>query len=220
MDGFWLADTEGRLLEVNDSYCIMSGYSMDELLSMRISDLEAIEDFCHVNERIKSIIEKKTARFESKHRRKDGTLFDVEVSIKYLTTEGGQFTCFLRDISAKKQSFEDMKAANEKMRLAANAAHFGVWNLNVNDKLLEWDDWMFRLYDIKRDVFNGSYEAWQKYVHPDDVERSNKEVEKALKGGKGFDTEFRIVRPDGEVRHIRAHGTVSCDSQGNPIQMT
>lgn len=220
IDGFWLTDIEGRLLEVNDSYCMMSGYSMDELLSMGISDLEAIEDFCDVNERIKNIIDKKTERFESKHRRKDGTIFDVEISIQYRTTEGGQFTCFLRDISEKKMSFEAIKATNEKMRLAANAAHFGVWDLNFNDNRLEWDDWMFRLYDIKPDIFNGSYEAWQACIHPDDLERNNKEVEQALRGEKEFDTEFRIVRPDGRVRHIKAHATVSRDSKGDPVQMT
>ncbi len=220
MDGFWLTDIEGRLLEVNDSYCMMSGYSMDELLSMGISDLEAIEDFCDVNERIKNIIDKKTERFESKHRRKDGTIFDVEISIQYRTTEGGQFTCFLRDISEKKMSFEAIKATNEKMRLAANAAHFGVWDLNFNDNRLEWDDWMFRLYDIKPDIFNGSYEAWQACVHPDDLERNIEEVEQALRGEKEFDTEFRIVLPDGRVRHIKAHATVSRDSKGDPVQMT
>ena len=220
MDGFWLTDMDGRLLEVNDAYCSMSGYNTDELLSMNVSDLEALEKRCHIDHRIKSIIEKGSDRFESKHRRKDGTIFDIEISIQYGTIEGGQFICFLRDISEKKQAFEEIKAANEKMRLAADAAHFGIWDLNVKENRLEWDDWMFRLYGISRDHFNGAYEAWQSGVHPDDLERSSREVEQALSGEKEFDTEFRIVRPDGEIRYIKAYATVSRDSRSNPIKMT
>jgi PAS domain S-box-containing protein len=102
MDGFWLVDSTGRLLEVNEAYCRMSGYSEKELLSMRISDFDAIETVDDVNARIRSIIDLGEMRFESKHRRKDGTLFDVEVSVRSLTIGQGQCVAFLRDITDRK----------------------------------------------------------------------------------------------------------------------
>ena len=106
------------------------------------------------------------------------------------------------------------------MKLAADSARFGIWYLDIKENRLEWDDWMFRLYGMDRDHFSGVYEAWQAGVHPDDLERSSKEVEIALTGKKPFDTEFRIIRPDGAVRHLKAHAVVSRDKQGNPIHMT
>ena len=105
------------------------------------------------------------------------------------------------------------------MQLAADAAHFGYWNFDIKENRLEWDNWMFRLYGISQENFGGAYEAWQAGVHPDDLGRSMKAVEKALKGEKEFDTEFRIVRPDGSVRYIKAHATTLRDGNGAPTQM-
>ncbi|SMD05089.1 PAS domain S-box-containing protein [Desulfocicer vacuolatum DSM 3385] len=354
MDGYWLTDLNGRILDVNDAYCRMSGYREEELVGMHVSDLEVLETAEHVGQRIQEMLKKGSDRFESRHRRKNGTVFDVEVSIQLQTELGGRFVCFLRDISdyrrlenkknkiekthksllnnlnagvivhgpdtsimvanqtacrllglseeqlmgigavndhwqflrndgsemptaeypvnrvlsSKKElhnqivgalrsgtndvvwvlvngfpvlkedavveqvviSFVDiteMKQAqqsvvltNEKMRLAAKSAHFGIWDLDVQNNRLEWDDGMFRLYGLNRDSFSGVYEAWQAGVHPDDLERSSQEVEQTLRGEKEFDTQFRIVRPDGQVRVMKAHAAVSRDNRGNALHMT
>ena len=74
MDGFWLVDTQGRLLEVNEAYCRMSGYSEQELLAMRIPDLEAIETAEDTAAHIQKIMAQGEDRFESRHRRKDGSI--------------------------------------------------------------------------------------------------------------------------------------------------
>jgi two-component system, sensor histidine kinase and response regulator len=103
LDGFWLVDTQGRLLEVNETYCRMSGYSESELLAMRISDLESAETTDDTATHIRKIMAQGADRFESKHRRKNGTIFDIEVSAQYRPSEGGQFVVFLRDITESKR---------------------------------------------------------------------------------------------------------------------
>jgi PAS domain S-box-containing protein len=102
MDGFWLMSSDGHLLEVNEAYCAMSGYSMQELLGMRVSDVEAIQSEEEIASRIERIMAKGEDRFESQHHRKDGSLFDVEVCVTYGDAEGGWLTAFLRDITAEK----------------------------------------------------------------------------------------------------------------------
>ena len=109
IDGYWLTDTNGQLLEVNDSYCRISGYSESELLSMRIPDLEAVEDAQLVAEHMKKVVLKGSDRFESRHRSKDGAIFDVEVSIQFRSEEGGHCVCFLRDITERKQTENALK---------------------------------------------------------------------------------------------------------------
>jgi PAS domain S-box-containing protein len=104
MDGFWQADTEGRLLDVNETYCRMSGYSAPELLTMRIPDLEAVESAGDTTRHLRLIMEQGEARFESRHRRKDGSIFDVEVSVQYRPTEGGHVVAFLKDITGRKMA--------------------------------------------------------------------------------------------------------------------
>lgn len=103
-DGFWLADIQGRLLEVNEAYCRMSGYSEQELLGMHISDLEVKELPTDIVADMQKILVQGASRFESRHRRKDGSLFAVEVVFQYHLDVGGRFSAFLRDITAGKQS--------------------------------------------------------------------------------------------------------------------
>ena len=114
MDGFWLVDMQGRLLEVNATYCRMSGYSVPELLAMHISELEAYHTDADVAARIQEVMAQGGIRFESRHRRKDGSIFEVEVSVQTQPVESGQIVAFLRDITARKQL---------EQKLASNVAH-------------------------------------------------------------------------------------------------
>jgi PAS domain S-box-containing protein len=115
MDGFWLLDSQGRLLEVNETFCRMSGYSEQELLGMKVSDLESVESARDTAAHIKNVIEQGEDRFESRHQRKDGSIFDVEISVKYLPKEGGQLMAFLQDITARKQAEEEIKQLNANL---------------------------------------------------------------------------------------------------------
>jgi PAS domain S-box-containing protein len=109
MDGIWRIDRDGCLLEVNQTYCRMSGYSADELLTMGISDLEALESPEEIKSRIRKIQEIGEARFESRHRRKDGSTFDVEISVQYKSGLQDSFVVFLRDITDYKRNEEALK---------------------------------------------------------------------------------------------------------------
>ena len=104
MDGFWLADMQGRLLQVNAAYCRMSGYGEQELLAMSIPDLEAVETIADTVAHLKTIMQLGEHRFESRHRRKDGSTFDVEVTVRYESSMGGRFVVFLRDTTTRNRA--------------------------------------------------------------------------------------------------------------------
>ena len=103
-DGFWRTDAQGQLLDVNQTYCQQSGYSRDELLQLNIADLEFMQSADEIIVRIEHIIENGNELFESKHRRKDGSIWPVEVSVTYRGVDSGQFFIFLRDITERKQA--------------------------------------------------------------------------------------------------------------------
>jgi len=109
MDGFWLTDTAGKILEVNETYCQMSGYGYDELMMMTIKDLEAKEANIDVAKHIENIIAFSEDRFETRHRRKDGTIFDVDACVQYKSDDGGRFVSFMRDITERKHSEDALK---------------------------------------------------------------------------------------------------------------
>ena len=114
MDGFWLIDLQERLMEVNESYCRMSGYSEQELLNMSISDLEADQSPDEIAAHMRKLVENGQERFETRHLRKDGSPFDVEVSVQYLPSEGERAVVFLRDITERRHAEEERSMSMQR----------------------------------------------------------------------------------------------------------
>ena len=98
-DGFWLADLTGKLLEVNDAYVRMSGYSEAELLTMRVSQLEINETPEQTAAHVLAVQQHGHDRFESRHRTKDGREIEVEISLQFHDVDGGRLVCFCRDLT-------------------------------------------------------------------------------------------------------------------------
>lgn len=126
MDGFWMVDPQGRLLEVNETYCRMSGYNANELMAMGILDIEAVETENDIAARIRKTQLQGQDRFETKHRRKDGTIFDVEVSVQFHPAENGWLVAFLRDISDQKRMEEDREKLQAQLVQAQKMESVGA----------------------------------------------------------------------------------------------
>jgi diguanylate cyclase (GGDEF)-like protein/PAS domain S-box-containing protein len=124
------------------------------------------------------------------------------------------------------RSYQQIKAVDsvlreheERLSLATLHNGVGIWDWNLQTQEMIWDDSMYALYHIRREDFSGTEEAWRQSLHPDDLERGDKEVETALSGEKPFDTEFRVCWPTGEVRYIKAIAKVFRDNMGKPLRM-
>jgi len=104
-DGVWIQDLDGVIQEVNNAYCAMSGYSRAEIVGMPVDQLEAAESPPDIAANIQKVLARGGHdRFESRHRRKDGSVFDVDITALYLEREGGRMAIFVRDISERKQA--------------------------------------------------------------------------------------------------------------------
>ena len=114
-DGFWVVDLDGRLLEVNDEYCRMSGYARAELVGATVGLIEAIEDAAATAAHIARVEVQGFDRFESLHRRHDGSLWPVEITVSMNRALRRQFV-FIRDLSAIKAAEAERLAAEQAMR--------------------------------------------------------------------------------------------------------
>ncbi|OGS99263.1 MAG: hypothetical protein A3F73_06460 [Gallionellales bacterium RIFCSPLOWO2_12_FULL_59_22] len=107
IDGFWMTDMQGYLLEANEAYARMSGYAVGELVGMHISQLEALEQSQDVRAHIEKIMAQGHDRFETRHRRKDGQEIDIEISVTHMP-ELRQLFVFCRDITERKRAEEEI----------------------------------------------------------------------------------------------------------------
>ncbi len=133
IDGFCITDLEGRLLEINDSYCRIVGYTREELLKMSAKDIEAIENPEEVLKRIKEMRKKSSGRFETRHRCKDGKIIDVEVSVNYLNVDQGQMFVFIRDITERKRAEQALRESEERYRKIFNSSSVALWEMDLSE---------------------------------------------------------------------------------------
>lgn len=130
MDGFGLLSYDGSILDVNEAYCQIFGISKEELLQMRISDLENQKMELDTKERMQKIVEQGEGRYETQHLRKDGQIIDLDVSVQYQPVDGGQFVVFLHDITDRKQAERDLKESEQKLRNYVDFSPHGIFVAN------------------------------------------------------------------------------------------
>jgi diguanylate cyclase (GGDEF)-like protein/PAS domain S-box-containing protein len=126
IDGFWVADLYGYILEANEAYAAMSGYTTEELYGMHISHLDAFDRPDDVKARGLRIVENGFERFETQHRRKDGQLVDIAVSARYMP-ESKQFAVFCRDITARKRAAAAVAQSEASLRAILDNAPHLTW---------------------------------------------------------------------------------------------
>jgi PAS domain S-box-containing protein len=192
-------------------------------------DLEGGINFYKEGEHREKIIEAVSECIES------GKPFDVELII--VTAKGNEkwvrsigeaernngktvgFFGVFQDIDEIKREKLKNEVLNDRMRVAVESANIGIWDWDVANNHLIWDDNMFTLFGLKRNEFKGAYEAWEAVLHPEDKDQAAYEVELALEGKKDFDTEFRAIKKDGSIVHIQGKAEVFTDAEGRPLRM-
>jgi nitrogen fixation negative regulator NifL len=126
-DGFWRLNQRGFLVDVNPAYCGQSGYAREELIGMHVADLEATETLAATMERVQRLRQVFSEQFESTHRRKDGSVWHVEVSATYRNDAGGEFFVFLRDIAERKLAEVRLVASEARLQTLIQTLPDLIW---------------------------------------------------------------------------------------------
>ena len=125
----------------------------------------------------------------------------------------------LLDITERKRAEDALRLSSERLQLATRVANIGIWDWDVVNNELIWDDSMYQLYGIRRGDFGGAYDAWIRTIHPQDKAYTDGEIQAALLGDREYAPEFRIIRPDGSIRYIKADSLTNRDQDGKPLRM-
>jgi PAS domain S-box-containing protein len=217
-----MVNAEGKIADVNETYCRMSGYTRAELLNLHVSDLEAVEKPAETAAHLKNIVDKGSGIFESSHRRKDGSVFNVEVSTTYLNADGGKFVCFCRDITERKRAEDALK--NEKQRLAniIEGTRAGTWEWNVQTgETIFNEQWAGIIGYTLSEISPVSIKTWMYYAHPDDLQKSGELLERHfLRESEWYEYESRMKHKNGHWVWVLDRGKVaSWTKDGKPLWM-
>ncbi|NTV13004.1 MAG: PAS domain-containing protein [Desulfobulbaceae bacterium] len=123
------------------------------------------------------------------------------------------------EVAERKLVEEALRASERRLHLATSAGNIGIWDWDVVKNELVWDDSMYALYGVSKEDFGGAYEAWSRTLHPEDQRFAEGEIQAALRGEREYAPEFRIIRPGGSVRIIKADSKTLRDSRGQPLRM-
>jgi PAS domain S-box-containing protein len=123
------------------------------------------------------------------------------------------------EIGAREQVQGALRSSEGRLLEAQALAHLGSWEWDIGGSVVRWSAELYRIYGVDIETFEVSYESFISMVHPDDRAPLEKAVGDALAVGGFFETEHRIIRPDGTERVIGARGRTVCDADGRPVRM-
>lgn len=113
----------------------------------------------------------------------------------------------------------ELRSSEEKLAQAQRIAHLGYWERDFDSGRIRWSDETYRLFGAQPGDGDLDFERFQELVHPEDRELIKQAIAAALMDGPRYDTEYRIIRSDGEIRLVHSQADIVRDNSGRPRQM-
>jgi PAS domain S-box-containing protein len=130
-----------------------------------------------------------------------------------------KFEGTVQDITARKKIDAEIKELAYRLSLATTSAGLGIWDWNIINNTLTWDQEMFRLFVRNKDQFEVTYQSFLNLLHPEDRDNVESKLLEAIDENREFNSEFRFITPDQSIRYIKATGMIERDKQGKAVRM-
>jgi PAS domain S-box-containing protein len=119
----------------------------------------------------------------------------------------------------RERAREEALAAGQRLALATRAAHIGTWELDVVRGTVLADEQMSAIYGYRAGEAPGTLASWLDRIHPGDREILNHQIQAALEGTREYHPQFRLLLPDGQIRHVEGHASVQRGPDGRPLRL-
>ncbi len=211
-----------RFVQVNKGAMNNLGYSFSEIEGMTPLDLLPDYDMAGFLGQLAPL---RTAAvdhlvLETEHRRKDGTIYPVELRIQYSRLEEVPlFVVTGQDITARKLAEEELKKSQASLAAAQRIAHLGNWDWDIVQDKLYWSDEIYMMFGVDPQSFTPSYASLIGRVHPDERQYVEDAVRATIDGGQRYDVEHRVLLADGRERIVHAQGEAVYNPEGKLVRM-
>ena len=217
-DAFFLLDEDWTVLDVNRQACDGLGYGREELIGRHKSDFDVGLDDASIQRLKQRMVAGEAITFETRHRRKDGTSFPVEVRVSQFEQGGRRFLCLVRDINERKRADEELRKNRVRLEEAQRIAHVGWWERDFSTGHVTLSDEVCRIFGLQPVDLPEWHQRWLQLIHPEDRARVGEAAAAAVsRGGPRYDVEYRVVRRDGSERVVHSQGDVTWDASGRPL---
>jgi PAS domain S-box-containing protein len=216
---------DGKWLVLNDRLCEILGYTQAELRGKTFLDIT------HPDDREVSLIavrrllagEMSSHWMDKRYIRKDGSIVWARLCVSLVRDRHNQpqyFTSVVEDITDRMEAECALRDSERRLALAQSAAHLGLWDwdLRTNSHTNSGD--YLQLYGLSADHPPLTYEEWLRMIHPEDLARVQSLVRESIEKTHVWDSEFRLLWPDGTVHWLLGKGTVFLDDSGRPERIT
>jgi PAS domain S-box-containing protein len=236
-DAVVTTDLNGAILSWNLGAEQSYGYAEAEVLGRNIAFLYEDSNILQTKV-IANLLEKGRYATEIVVFSKSRQRIDVSLRLSVVKDEQGNITHLIgcaNDITQRKRAEQDLQQLNQeledrveqrtaelqklsnRLELALRSAAIGYWQWDCVNQITVWDARTCEIYGLPSEYINSiTYEKWTSMLHPEDLASTETLLQQALSGEAEYEPEFRIVRPNGSIRFIKAYGIVIRDEQGNP----
>lgn len=218
-DGVLLTKPDGSILTANIAAQNMFNMSEEEIIA------QGREGLIVTDEKLTMAIKKRKdegcVNTELTARRKDGSTFPIELTSSLFTDADGvtKTSMFIRDISERKKAEEELKESYERFNLAQKVSNIGIFEWNIQTGVNIWTPELEAMYGLNEGEFPGTQDAWEEFLHPEDMEDAINAVDIALKSQQPLESEFRIIWPDGSVHWLLGRWQVIQGTDGKPLKL-
>jgi PAS domain S-box-containing protein len=219
LDGITLSDRASRrFLEVSQSFCALTGYSPGELIGRTATEVGLVGDDPQRAAVIAGADRGRGGLYEVEIRCKDGALRSVELSIQMLECNELALT-IIRDVTERRALESQLRDSRERLAEAERIAGIGSWQQDLSDGSVTFSDGMLEIHALSADQFDGTSDAAQALVDPDDQAHVYQTLGRAIAERSSYTIDYRVIRSDGRVRNLRGHGDVVVDGNGLPLRV-
>jgi len=219
-DALLYLDDDGRIADWNPSTRRIFGHRPDELLDLPFTKLFP----AHFRDDVQALLGAVAAgewvqRFETEIKRRDEMPLAVSLSLCPVPSPapGTPVAVVVRDITEQRLAQAALAEAQARARDSEAMAHVGSWLWDVRTGTVQWSDELHRIHGLDPLDFDGTLEAHLGLVDEADRPRILTMLDDAVASGRPFEAEYRIRRPDGEVRHILVRGEPTHGSAGTVV---